>query len=348
MGFPDVAKIEQRGGSLYTHLMDAPTLVMALKLAMSLNSLMVSLLYLYFSECPHFDYKFVATFVGRILATLNKFTLDECANVLMAMKNPQYYHEKTQLLILAHAESVCLTCKMNLEQSLHFLVACRYLEKVPENILIAIGELVQVEPFNEDLDKDLIHEALDSCCCIHSNINVLAVARIYRECCKALESDTTIHHERNLAILNAIATYPHLEPNYTDLAVASMHKGIADATLEQQCRYLYFSSILEFNARILVQGKCNLYTTQTSPEVMKHHKTLQEEPKLAVAALAGIFSKHSIQSNIPRPLHVQMLNSTSQKMDTLDPNDVAILRNVTSELESVNFNKSIYATEPGT
>lgn len=66
----------------------------ALKLSISLDPYLLSILFLYFSLSCHYDYKFVATYIGRIMATLSEFGLEECSNVILAMNNPQFYHEK--------------------------------------------------------------------------------------------------------------------------------------------------------------------------------------------------------------------------------------------------------------
>eukprot|EP00371_Babesia_bovis_P003498 XP_001612145.1 hypothetical protein [Babesia bovis T2Bo] len=122
MGFPDVAHLEKRGGSLYANLMDGNTLSMviyraiqhdvkdaqiwhsltrqALKLAMSLDPYVVSLLFLYLSRSNWYDHQFIVTFTGRILATLSEFTIVECANVLMAMENTKFFHEKYVYIII--------------------------------------------------------------------------------------------------------------------------------------------------------------------------------------------------------------------------------------------------------
>ncbi|AFZ79007.1 hypothetical protein BEWA_018520 [Theileria equi strain WA] len=119
MGFPDVVNIPKHGGSLYTQLMDGPTLSMvvyrciehviddidiwkkltlrAMSIAISLDPYTVSILFLYFSLSNHYDYKFVSTFVGRILALLDQFSLDECANVLLAMNNTKFKHPRSAI-----------------------------------------------------------------------------------------------------------------------------------------------------------------------------------------------------------------------------------------------------------
>eukprot|EP00375_Theileria_parva_P002021 XP_764696.1 hypothetical protein [Theileria parva strain Muguga] len=172
MGFPDVLNIEKHGGSLYTHCMDSSTLSMvvyrciengitdidiwhkltlkALKLAMSLDTYVISVLYLYFSLSSHYDHKFVSTFVGRILATLDQFTLEECSNVILAMDNPKYYHEQTFNYVLKHAENICLNGNLNPIECLRFLSSLKNVENVSQNCLLAIEVLKKYEELSNN------------------------------------------------------------------------------------------------------------------------------------------------------------------------------------------------------
>ncbi|ORM41832.1 uncharacterized protein BXIN_0630 [Babesia sp. Xinjiang] len=247
MGFPDVAHIEKRGGALYAHLMDGHTLCMvrnvqtistvtqvvyrsiekgvkdvgvwrsltlqALKLAMSLDQYLVSLLFLYFSRSNWYDYRFVATFTGRILATLSQFKILECANVLMAMENEKFMHERTNELVIRHAEALCLADarSIQVEDALKLLAVMRGTSPEVGNILIALGEIVEVSDIST-VEEVLLIDALDATCNLANRVDRLCVSKLFDELCARLEDDSKCDHSRNIAILKAMATFQYHRP----------------------------------------------------------------------------------------------------------------------------------------
>ncbi|UKJ90154.2 hypothetical protein MACJ_001085 [Theileria orientalis] len=269
MGFPDVANITKHGGSLYAHFMDGSTLSMvvyrcieknisdidiwnkltaqALKISISLDPYLLSILFLYFSLSCHYDYKFVATYVGRIVATLSEFGLEECSNVIMAMNNPRFYHEKTFGYVLRHSENLCLIGNLKVDESLRFLTSLKNLENPPQNCLIPIGELIEVIDLSI-VDKTLVFDGLDSCCRLQNKVGILWVTKLYQESCNILESLKEHSHYFSLVFLNAVETYKFKNDELLHSTIRRIYENIHDATFEEQCRYIYLLSKLAVGA----------------------------------------------------------------------------------------------------
>nr|PVC50190.1 hypothetical protein MACL_00002463 [Theileria orientalis] len=260
MGFPDVSNITKHGGSLYAHFMDGPTLSMvvyrcieknisdidiwnkltgqALKISMSLDPYLLSILFLYFSLSCHYDYKFVATYIGRILALLNEFGLEECSNVILAMNNPQFYHEKTFGYVIRHSENLCITGNLKVDECLRFLACLKNVENPPQNCIIPIGEAIEVSDLSI-VDKTLVFDGLDSCCRLHNKVGVLWVTKLYQEACNILESLKEHSHYFTLVFLNAVETYRFKNDELLHSTMRRIDENIHDATFEEQCRYIY-------------------------------------------------------------------------------------------------------------
>lgn len=300
MGFPDVAHISKRGGSLYTHLMDGHTLTMvvyrcletgvdditiwrrlslqALQLAMSLDPYIVSLLFLYFSRSPHYDYKFVATYTGRILATLDQFKLLECANVLMAMENNMFMHEATRDRILKHAEILCLTGYNSIpaEDALKFISAINGAPSNTSYILMALGEIIEMADLSTE-DDDVIVDALYHACSLKGQIDRLCVNRIFDEVCDRLERVKECKHSCNITVLNAMATFHYRRPLAVDMIQDRLKGNVHSANLVELCRYMALST------RIYPA----LSVANVRSEAIKAFDQLLEDPLLGVQYLGG-------------------------------------------------------------
>ncbi|KAK1937373.1 hypothetical protein X943_001403 [Babesia divergens] len=300
MGFPDVAHISKRGGSLYTHLMDGHTLTMvvyrcletgvdditiwrrlslqALQLAMSLDPYIVSLLFLYFSRSPHYDYKFVATYTGRVLATLDQFKLLECANVLMAMENSMFMHEATRDRILKHAEILCLTGYNSIpaEDALKFISAINGAPTNTSYILMALGEIIEMADLSTE-DGDVIVDALYHACTLKGQIDRLCVNRIFDEVCDRLERVKECKHSYNIAVLNAMATFHYRRPLAVDMIQDRLKGNVHSANLVELCRYMALST------RIYPA----LSVANVRSEAIKAFDQLVEDPLLGVQYLGG-------------------------------------------------------------
>ncbi|CDR93884.1 hypothetical protein, conserved [Babesia bigemina] len=261
MGFPDVAHIEKRGGALYTHLMDGHTLCMvvyrcidkdvrdfgiwrslaqqALNLAMGLDPYIVSLLFLYFSRSDHYDYRFVATFTGRILATLSQFKLHECYNVLLAMENEQYLHELTKQRVTRHAEALCLgdARSIPVEDALRMITVARANTPEVDNILLALGEIVEVSDIST-VDEGIVVDALDAVCGMAGRVDRLCVGKLFDEVCARLEESSDCNHSRNIALLRALATFKYRRPLAIELIQERLRDNAHTANTVELCRYM--------------------------------------------------------------------------------------------------------------
>ncbi|KAF5153584.1 hypothetical protein TpMuguga_02g00127 [Theileria parva strain Muguga] len=343
MGFPDVLNIEKHGGSLYTHCMDSSTLSMvvyrciengitdidiwhkltlkALKLAMSLDTYVISVLYLYFSLSSHYDHKFVSTFVGRILATLDQFTLEECSNVILAMDNPKYYHEQTFNYVLKHAENICLNGNLNPIECLRFLSSLKNVENVSQNCLLAIGEAIEVSDLSV-IDKVLIFDGLDSCCRFHDKVSPLCSARLFNECCSILESSKECIHYFNLIFLNSIITFNFKNDQLLNSILTKINENIYDSTNEEQARYLYLLSKLKNqsfpNITNTITNKIQKLVTSFEKEVLKKYEELSNNDTLWFEVAVSILnSKQTLDSS-----QLKFLGEFSNKSQNLGKNQL--------------------------
>ncbi|EDO08577.2 hypothetical protein BBOV_III010210 [Babesia bovis T2Bo] len=268
MGFPDVAHLEKRGGSLYANLMDGNTLSMviyraiqhdvkdaqiwhsltrqALKLAMSLDPYVVSLLFLYLSRSNWYDHQFIVTFTGRILATLSEFTIVECANVLMAMENTKFFHEKTQKHVIQHAESLCLSDirSITVDDALKLLAVIKQDMMGVDNILVALGEIVEVSDISTT-DEMVLIQSMEALCNIRDRVDRLCVTRIFDELCNRLEADKICNHARNIAILQTMACFHYRRPMAIELIQQRLHNNVHTANTLEMCQYMYFSTVTD-------------------------------------------------------------------------------------------------------
>ncbi|XP_952584.1 uncharacterized protein TA11500 [Theileria annulata] len=311
MGFPDVLNIEKHGGSLYTHCMDSSTLSMvvyrcidngitdieiwnkltlqALKLAMSLDTYVISILFLYFSLSCHYDHKFVSTFVGRILATLDQFTLEECSNVILAMDNPKYYHEGTFNYVMKHAENICLKGNLNPVECLRFLSSLKNVENVPQNCFLSIGnfrnscETIEVSDLSV-IDKVLVFDGLESCCRFHDRVGPLCSTRLYNECCGILESSKDCNHYFNLIFLNSVITFNFKNEQLLNSVLKKISENVYDTTIEEKTRYLYLLSKLINqcvpNINNTITNKATKLMSSFEKEVSKKYQEISKNDTL--------------------------------------------------------------------
>uniref|UniRef100_A0A0G4IFF8 FAST kinase leucine-rich domain-containing protein n=1 Tax=Chromera velia CCMP2878 TaxID=1169474 RepID=A0A0G4IFF8_9ALVE len=126
MGFPDIAKISLRGGSLYQEQMDPVTLSVILDRMVQMGiddedvwrklchraqqiahkTTEPDLCYIYraIAQGDWFDLYFFTTFLGRIQRRLPYFTVLDCAVVIEAMGEPKFRHGSTLQAVLRHLE----------------------------------------------------------------------------------------------------------------------------------------------------------------------------------------------------------------------------------------------------
>ncbi|UKK02307.1 hypothetical protein MACK_001663 [Theileria orientalis] len=368
MGFPDVANITKHGGSLYAHFMDGTTLSMvvyrcieknisdidiwnkltaqALKISISLDPYLLSILFLYFSLSCHYDYKFVATYIGRIMATLSEFGLEECSNVILAMNNPQFYHEKTFGYLIRHSENLCLIGNLKVEECLRFLTCLKNVENPPQNCLIPIGELIEVSDLSI-VDKTLVFDALDSCCRLHNKVGVLWVTKLYQESCNILESLKEHSHYFSLVFLNVVETYKFKNDELLYSTIRRIDENIHDATFEEQCRYIYLLSKLVVCASIKGTPVTNKNLTTTlmkiigvfKKEVMKRFDELVKNDTLSFQVVIGTLNTNKGVN----PYELKLLEIIVDKLNNLKKQEMMelymSLSNTKIDLEHLEYVK---------
>ncbi|GIX63565.1 DNA-damage inducible protein [Babesia caballi] len=356
MGFPDVAQLEKRGGALYAHLMDGHTLSMvlyrciekevkdediwrsltlqALKLAMSLDPHLVSLLFLYFSRSACYDNRFVATFTGRILATLSQFTLRECTNVLLAMENERFLHELTKERVTRHAEALCLADAraIPVEDALRMLAVVDGDSPEVGNILVALGEIVEVSDLST-VDEGVVVEALDAACGLGDRVDRLCVAKLFDDVCARLEGDSDCKHSRNLALLNALATFHYRRPLAIELIQECLRGQAHTANVVELCRYMSLAGEVD---RILPATAVNPRLSMTEAissvvEALKVVDQLMEDPSLGVQFITGC-----LRSSKPlQPAEVALLAALLEQPAQLRQSDVLKLYEAVTNARSV-------------
>lgn len=300
MGFPDVEHITKRGGSLYTHLMDGHTLTMivyrcleknveditiwkrlsmqALKLSMSLDPYIVSLLFLYFSRCMYYDYKFVATFTGRILATLDQFKLIECSNVLMAMENERFMHEMTRDRVILHAEALCLATANSIppDEALRFLSSLSDITPEVKNILVALGEIIEMADLSTEEEHHII-DALYQSCEFKGHIDLISVNKMFDELCDRLDKDKECKHSRNIALLKTMAAFGYRRPLVIEIMMDRLKGNVHTCNVVELCRYMAYSSRIEYK----------FSTTAIRSEALKYYDQIVEDHELVIQYLQG-------------------------------------------------------------
>ncbi|AFZ79006.1 hypothetical protein BEWA_018510 [Theileria equi strain WA] len=223
--------------------------------------------------------------------------------------------------VIRHAEVLCLSERLNLEQGLRFLSSLNAIQNIPKNCLIAIGETIEISDFST-VEEMLILDALDSSCKLSKEIDFLCVNKLFDEVCNILEHSKSTNHYRNLTILNTMITFKIKDNHITNLVFSSIKRNIASSTLYELCQYLFLSGELNWPEQIdiLRRGKC-IQNVLSKTEFIKSYEKLLEDKSLAIKALSGILRL----SNQLTSKELKLLLEISQSSESLPKSDIITL-----------------------
>ncbi|GBE60940.1 hypothetical protein, conserved [Babesia ovata] len=237
----------------------------------------------------------------------------------------------TKQRVTRHAEALCLgdARSIPVEDALRMITVARANTTEVDNILLALGEIVEVSDIST-VEEGIAIDALDAVCGLAGRVDRLCVGKLFDEVCARLEESSDCNHSRNIALLHALATFKYRRPLVIELIQERLRDNAHTANIVELCRYMSLAAEAArgYQAATI---PLKLPVTNVRAEAMKAVDKLIEDRSLGTQFLIGCLGSsrpfdveevRHILSYIAKTEQLKLFKEILDKMELLQQADV--------------------------